>query len=152
MINLGLCYLVSHKEQTVPKQPFQASLLRSCKNEPDRKLWEVECIKYRSPTINTQLIKKNNKKIQFSVDTWAVFQMLDLPLKLTVQSRLQLRCSEKMFQYSNSLLGQINQLVLVLVFITILGLCLCPFYTAQVFFLICITIFNQLLCVLFEFL
>ena len=63
MINLGLCYLVSHKEQTVPKQPFQASLLRSCKDEPDRKLWEVECIKYRSPTINTQLIKKNNKKI-----------------------------------------------------------------------------------------
>ena len=49
MINLGLCYLVSHKEQTVPKQPFQASLLRSCKDEPDRKLWEVECIKYRSP-------------------------------------------------------------------------------------------------------
>ena len=67
----GLHYKVSHKGQAVPSQPFKASLLRSCKDEPDRKLWEAEYIKYKSPSINTQLIKCNKK--QFSVDTWAVF-------------------------------------------------------------------------------
>ena len=67
----GLHYKVSHKGQAVPSLPFKASLLRSCKDEPDRKLWEAEYIKYKSPSINTQLIKCNKK--QFSVDTWAVF-------------------------------------------------------------------------------
>ena len=46
---------------------------RSCKDETDRKLWEAEYIEYRSPTINTQPIKCNNKKVQFSVNTWVVF-------------------------------------------------------------------------------
>ena len=53
----GLHYKVSHKGQAVPSLPFKASLLRSCKDEPDRKLWEAEYIKYKSPSINTQLIK-----------------------------------------------------------------------------------------------
>ena len=67
----GLHYKVSHKGQAVPSLPFKASLLRRCKDEPDWKLWEAEYIKYKSPSINTQLIKCNKK--QFSVDTWAVF-------------------------------------------------------------------------------
>ena len=71
---IGVHYLESHQGVAVPEQPFTASLLRSCRDCPDRKLWEAVYIKHMSPAINTQLIKTNTKKRQFSVDTWLCFR------------------------------------------------------------------------------
>ena len=70
---LGIHYLESHPGIDLPEQPFTASLLQMCTDWTNRKLAEATWIKNMLPAINTQLIKTNTKKKQFSVDSWAVF-------------------------------------------------------------------------------
>ena len=70
---MGVHYLENHPDTSVPDQPFETSLLKSCTDCPDRKIWEAVKIKYHSPAINTQLIKSITKKTQYNTDSWAVF-------------------------------------------------------------------------------
>lgn len=71
---LGVHFLESHADiVSIPDQPFTASLLQTCTDWPNRKIAEATHIKNLLPAINTQLVKTNTKKKQFSVDSWAVF-------------------------------------------------------------------------------